>query len=218
LKQGDLNRRRSINVVAMTPSPPPTVKGARQADEVLSAALRCLGRDGFAATSLSRVAVEAGVSKRMVLYYFDSRADLFNQLAQLIGGRLLSQLEEGMAGMPDSDAVVGGGFEGVWSAITADRALLIALFGIMIESVTDDQLSQTVNDFKQRFRDLLKRQMEIARAHGHEILIDDDVAATLIMSGFLGLALEWLERGDTPALTAAIASYQAGITALTPLV
>ncbi len=43
---------------------------------MLEAAIRCLGEDGYAATSLQRVADAAGVQKRMVLYYFESREHL----------------------------------------------------------------------------------------------------------------------------------------------
>lgn len=197
-------------------SKPPTEKGVRQSEEILDAALRCLGRDGFSATSLSRVADEAGVSKRMVLYYFDSREALFERLADSIGNRLYAQLEDAMSGLSEPGEVVESGFNRIWEAITSDRALLIALFGVTIESVTDPTLSSTVSNFKDRFRELLKRQMHDARAQGRKTIIDDEVAATLILSGFLGLAMEWLERGDSPELTATIASYQAGIAALAP--
>ena len=50
---------------------PPTAKGARQVEAILEAAIRCLGRDGYSAVSLARIAAEAGVGKRAVLYYFD---------------------------------------------------------------------------------------------------------------------------------------------------
>jgi AcrR family transcriptional regulator len=202
--------------VTISYSQPPTEKGVRQSEEILDAALRCLGRDGFSATSLSRVADEAGVSKRMVLYYFDSREALFERLAESIGDRLYSQLEDAVTGLTEPGEVVESGFNRIWAAITSDRALLIALFGVTIESVTDSTLSSTVIRFKDRFRDLLKKQMHDARAQGRKTFIDDEVAATLILSGFLGLAMEWLERGDSPQLTATIASYQAGIAALAP--
>lgn len=185
-----------------------TLKGAKQSQEILEAALVCLGRDGYAATSLSRVADEAGVSKRMVLYYFDSREELFVQLTRSIGERLIGQLEEAIAGVQDPAAVVHAGFERMWEAITADRALLIALFGVTIESVTDQRLAEAVADFKDALRELLRRQLEYARAHGHRIVVDDDVAVTAMMSGFFGLAVEWLETGTTPELQQTIAGYQ----------
>lgn len=196
---------------------PPTQKGARQAQEILDAALRCLGRDGYSATSLARVAEEAGVSKRMVLYYFDSREALFERLAESIGERLLDALEGAIDGLEDPGEAVTAGFGELWGAITADRGLLVALFGVTTESVTDPRLERTVAEFKDRFRELMRRQMDLARANGRRIAVDDDVAVTAMLAGFLGLALEWLERGDTPELQKTIEAFQAMLAALAPL-
>lgn len=200
----------------MPSTQPPTEKGARQAQEIVEAALRCLGRDGYAATSLGRVAEEAGVSKRMVLYYFDSREDLFVQLARSSGQRLIAQLEEAVAGLQDPSAVVHAGFGRMWEAITADRALLIAMFGMSIESVTDERLAGATAEFKNGLRVLLRRQMADARAHGRRLIVDDEVAVTAIISGFLGLAFEWLETGETPALMQTIAGYEQMVAGMAP--
>ncbi|MGK2878570.1 MAG: TetR/AcrR family transcriptional regulator [Solirubrobacterales bacterium] len=200
----------------MVQPPPPTSKGARQSQEILDAALRCLGRDGYASTSLARVAEEAGVSKRMVLYYFDSRETLFVQLTKSLGNKLLAQLEQGMSGIQDPGEVTQAGFERMWTAITSDRALLIALFGVTIESVTDERLAEAVGDFKEGIRELLRKQLVDARAHGRHIVVDEDVAVTAMMTGFFGLAIEWLESGDTPELQQTIAGYQQMVAAMAP--
>jgi AcrR family transcriptional regulator len=195
---------------------PPTSKGVRQSQEILDAALRCLGRDGYASTSLARVAEEAGVSKRMVLYYFDSRETLFVQLTKSIGDKLIAQLEQGVSGIQDPGEVTQAGFERMWTAITSDRALLIALFGVTIESVTDERLAEAVGDFKEGIRELLRKQLVDARAHGRRIVVDDEVAVTAMMTGFFGLAVEWLESGDTPELQQTIAGYQQMVAAMAP--
>lgn len=200
----------------MSYTSPPTSKGARQAQEILDAALSCLGRDGYAATSLARVADEAGVSKRMVLYYFSSREELFDRLAESIGDRLLLQLEDAIAGLEDPREVVEAGFEQLWAAFTADRGLLIALFGVSIEGVTDAQLGATVTRFKNRFRGLMRKQIAAARSRGRELVVDEDVAVTIMVTGFLGIAIEWLETGDTPALKKTIAAFEGMVASLAP--
>lgn len=195
---------------------PPTLKGVRQSQEILDAAMRCLGRDGFASTSLARVAEEAGVSKRMVLYYFDSRETLFVQLTKSIGDRLIKQLEDAVEGIQDPGEVTHAAFERMWAAITSDRALLIAIFGVMIESVTDARLAEAVANFKDQVRELLRKQLDDARAHGRRIVTDDEVAVTVMMTGFFGLAVEWLETGDTPELQQTIAGYQLMVAGMAP--
>lgn len=201
----------------MQEAKPPTAKGARQQQEILDAALRCLGRDGYAATSLARVADEAGVSKRMILYYFDSREELFVQLTRSIGERLVAQLREAIGGLEDPGEVTEAGFGIMWQAITADRALLIALFGVTIEAVTDSALAEAAGELRESIRELLRKQLETARARGRRIVIDDDVAVTMMTAGFYGLAAEWLQSGDTPELRETIERYQQMVAALAPI-
>ena len=47
-----------------------TDKGERRAMQILDAALRSLATCGYGQTSIQRVADEAAVQKRVVLYYF----------------------------------------------------------------------------------------------------------------------------------------------------
>ncbi len=200
----------------MATAQPPTSKGVRQSQVILDAALACLGRDGYAATSLARVADEAGVSKRMVLYYFDSRETLFVELTRSIGDRILTILRESVAGIEDPAVVVQKGFETVWEALTADRGLLIALFGVTTESVTDERLAGSVDEFNDGMRDILRGQLRAARENGRKIVVDDEVAVTAMISGFNGLLYQWLLRGDTDDLAGAIKGYQTLIASLAP--
>jgi AcrR family transcriptional regulator len=185
-----------------------TNKGARQVEAILDAALRCLGRDGFAATSMGKIATEAGVSKRLLFHYFTSREQLVDALADAVGTRLVGQVEEATAGLGTPEEVTAAGFERLWSAATGDRGLLIAYFGLVTEAVTDERLQPAAARLKERFRTLIGDLLGAAQAHGMRILIDEEALTTLLLAGVQGLALEWLERGDTPALAAAIADFQ----------
>jgi AcrR family transcriptional regulator len=73
-------------------------KGARQAQTIIEAAYRCLARDGYARTSMQRIAEEAGVQKRMLHYYFETRQKLFEQIAAYVGDRMLSPVEDAIEG------------------------------------------------------------------------------------------------------------------------
>lgn len=192
----------------MSASAAATAKGARQSEAILDAALRCLGRDGYAATSMGRIAAEAGVSKRLLFHYFASRERLFDTLADTLGARIVAQVEEATAGLRAPEEVMAAGFERVWTAATGDRGLLIAYFGLVTEAVTDPRLQPAVTRLKDRFRGLVADMLETARAQGMRVLLDEAALTTLLLAGVQGLALEWLERGETPELAAAIADFQ----------
>lgn len=198
---------------------PPSVKGARQADAILEATLRCLGRDGYSATSLQRIANEAGVQKRMIIYYFGGREQLLDQAVRKLGDRLLGQVEDAIQGLEEPADIVSVGFARLWDGLTSDRPLLIAYFGLVAESVTNDRLRATTAHVSDGYRRLIARLVANARARGRELAMDQESLTVLIIAGTQGLTLEYLERGETPALLKAIKDFQRWLTAVSqPLV
>ncbi|MCU0267923.1 MAG: TetR/AcrR family transcriptional regulator [Acidimicrobiales bacterium] len=72
---------------------------------VLDAALSSFGTRGYDATSLDQLAVELGIRKQTILYYFPSKAELLDAVIDHSSGQLASVLVEA--------ASVGEGFERV---------------------------------------------------------------------------------------------------------
>lgn len=187
---------------------PVTPKGARQEQAILEATLRCLGRDGYSATSLQRIADEAGVGKRMVLYYFRDREELLERAVMILGDRLLSQVAEAVAGLEEPADIVAAGFDRVWSAITGDRALLSAYFGLVAESVTNPELQAATRHVNEGFRALIAQLVAEGRGRGRRLRMEQESLTVLIVAGIHGLTLEYLQRGETPALSRAIEDFQ----------
>lgn len=191
---------------------PATAKGERQEQAILEATLLCLGRDGYAATSLQRIADEAGVHKRMVLYYFSDREQLLERAVIMLGDRLLSQVADAVAGLEEPSDIVAAGFGRLWSAITGNRALLVAYFGLVAESVTDPRLQATTSHINEGFRALIGKLVSDARRRGRRLRMDEESLTVLIVAGIHGLILEYVQRGESPALTRAIEDFQIWLT------
>lgn len=191
-----------------------TPKGERHAQQILDAALRCLARDGYAATSLQRVADEAGLGKRAVIYYFGSREGLFDAVVRQLGDQLLEQLQQAIAGAQEPADIASRGFEQLWAAVTTDRALLVAWFGLTAESITNPALERTATYITDRFRALLSSLIDDLLASGRELRLRRDSLEVLILTGIRGLILEYLERGETPQLMAAISDFQGWLVAV----
>jgi AcrR family transcriptional regulator len=62
---------------------------------VLEAATRAFARNGYAATSLDEVALEAGISKVILYRHFESKADLYRAVLKRSEARLTSAVGEG---------------------------------------------------------------------------------------------------------------------------
>jgi AcrR family transcriptional regulator len=177
-----------------------TAKGARQADAILDAAVRCLARDGYSGSSLQRIADEAGVQKRMVVYYFGSRTGLVEAVVQRIGERFFGQAEEALRGLNDPAAILTTGLDRVWELLIDDQALQVAYFGLVAESITDPAIRRGLQRLRDRGRALASSLIDDLEDAGYELLIDRDSLLILLGVAVHGFGLELLERGDSPEL------------------
>jgi len=191
-----------------------TRKGARQAEAIIEAAVRSLGERGYAATSMQRIADEAGVSKRMVLYYYPSRERLFEEVVRRVGDRLLDQVEDAISGLKSPADIVAVGFDRLWTGIKSDPELQAVYFGLVAESVTNPALKETLSYVNDRYRRLIGRLIAESRARGEELLLDEESLTVLIVAGIQGLTLHFLEQGETRQLRKAIRDFQRWLTSV----
>ena len=80
---------------ATATAPPPRAQPTR--DRILEGACLLFGGRGFEATSLDQVAVELGVRKQTILYYFPSKVELLDAVIDRSAGELIAALEEAVA-------------------------------------------------------------------------------------------------------------------------
>lgn len=190
-----------------------TRHGSRQAEAILDAAYRCLAEHGFSGTSMQRIAESAGVNKRMLHYYFGSRERLFEQVVRVVGGRLLDQVEQAISEVEEPADVMAVGFDRVWHGVTADPQLQAVYLGLLAESATDPSLRTTIADIKNGYRDLFGRL--VGRLSPSDLPIEAGALTVLVTAGMQGLALEYIEQGETPELRAAVACFRDILTTLT---
>ncbi|MGV8950849.1 MAG: choline-responsive transcriptional repressor BetI [Cypionkella sp.] len=83
--------------------------------ELRAAAFRVLKREGVAGTTLEKVAAEAGASKGIVLHYFRSKAELFEQVMReanlVLRDRVNLRLASARSPQERLKAVIEGNFE-----------------------------------------------------------------------------------------------------------
>ena len=83
--------------------------------ELRAAAFRVLQREGVSGTTLEKVATEAGASKGIVLHYFRSKAELFEQVMReanlVLRDRIVLRLASARSPQERLKAVIEGNFE-----------------------------------------------------------------------------------------------------------
>jgi AcrR family transcriptional regulator len=119
---------------------PHAERSAAMRKRLIDAAIGCLGRLGYGATTLQVVTDAAGVSRGAVLHHFPTRVDLMIAVAEYAAGkqnrhvaRLLSNTRPGMDRYTALTMAT-------WDAMTKPPA--IALLEIMIGSRSDPELAE----------------------------------------------------------------------------
>lgn len=185
-----------------------TQKGARQAERIIEAAYDCLARYGYSGTSMQRIADAAGVNKRMLHYYFETRERLFDQVARRVGDRVLAQVEETLAGLEEPAEIVTSGFDRLWGEITSDPQLQAVYFGLAAESATDPALKRTLTYVNDGYRELIHRLFFDVGRRGYRLRMDEGSMTVLIIAMIQGFTLQFLERGHSPDLGLAIEDFK----------
>lgn len=191
-----------------------TPKGERTSREILDAAIRCVARDGLASLTMQRVADEAGVAKRAVVYYYDTRQGLIEAIIRSVGDRMLDQFEEVVSSAEEPAEIVDRGFEALWSRITTDRALLAAWSGIYAESVTSPAIRESAGYIGRRLEGIVSDLIDAQLARGSELRVERDALLVLVVANVQGLANYFLVHGETAELRAAILTFQRFLTSV----
>lgn len=80
---------------------PKEARQAAKAEQILQGAIQEFLRDGYAATSMARIAATAGVSKETLYSYFESKEKLFAAIVQHIAEQHLQQVFDSEPLPPD---------------------------------------------------------------------------------------------------------------------
>jgi AcrR family transcriptional regulator len=186
----------------VTPVPPLTDKGKRAEERLLQAATVVLAREGVGGASVAAIAEEAGLAKRMVTYYFGTREALLVRVVHRIGEEIFANVSAAIDASAPPGEAAGAGFDALWEGITSAPHLPAAYFALLA-GTRGGEGQDALDELRRTFADLVTAVVTAQAAAGRELVSGDpEVFALLVVALIRGLLLEWIERGDTPALTA----------------
>jgi len=193
--------------------PTKTVRGphaertAAMRKRLIEAAIECLGRLGYGATTLQVVIDEAGVSRGAVLHHFPTKVDLMIAVAEYAAGKQDRQvrrlLAETKPGMERYLAITNA----TWDAMVRPPA--IALLEIMLGSRSDPELGER---FPAVIQALESKQSEDVwrEAEGVGITDREAVEAMVLLhnAAMRGLALDLMFSKDAKRSDSAMVLLQ----------
>jgi AcrR family transcriptional regulator len=185
------------------PGPGRPSSGARE--RILAAALEVLKRDGYAGLTTAKVAAASGQNKALIGYHFGSKQGLVAAVARQVADEITAEVLEGVGEPASAAELVDGVVTGIWRVMERDERLGRVYFDFASQSVVDPQVAGIMREMKSNFRATLRALLGA---------IDDgppprdrEGAAVYLIAGVEGLALERLDRGETPELRRARAMW-----------
>ena len=158
---------------------------------ILKAATRCFARSGYRGASMNAIAKEAGVSKSLVHYHFESKEHLFVSVQ-------LSMLHQIAARIKNLTTISGGpvrGFERGLDEVMLFVETEIESMRVLIEfynvAATNHEFSKRMEAFDEEVNTLMVEALnETLGAAASSLLIPADRVVRLLRTVFNGLILE----------------------------
>jgi len=183
---------------------PLTAKGQRSATRVLHAATTVLARDGYGGATLGRIAEEAGVDKRNILYYYGTREALLVRVVQTVGQRVADHIDAAVGPTATPQQLADSLVDAMWSGITSAPELARAYFALIGGGASNPPVEEALHELKNTYLHLITRQLQDYDHRIWRLRGDLPGIATLTLAALRGLLLEWTETGDTPTITASL--------------
>ena len=190
-----------------------TAKGHRTAARVLAAATTVLARVGFGGATLSRIAEEAGLDKRNVLYYYGSLEALLVSVVQTVGERVAEHIDGGVGEIESPQQLADALVDAMWSGITSAPELARAYFALIGGGAGRPDVEDALRALKHAYEQLVTRQLQSLDHTQWQLRDDMPGMVTLTLAAFRGLLLEWTETGDTHASAASLRRLKRSIAA-----
>jgi AcrR family transcriptional regulator len=183
-------------------------------DQIIAAARRCVGREGFHKTTMADVINEAGLSAGAVYGYFKSKNDIIRAIAELAVGEVAHRLEDLVADngqLTPEDALRAVLYQILELAEQEDGDLTRIGVQAWSEALRDEAIHLIVSEKMRLLRDAFEQVVRRAQADGSiDAGADPAVVAQTLLGLVPGFVVQRLMLGDiTPR------SYVDGFRALT---
>jgi AcrR family transcriptional regulator len=181
--------------------------------QILDAAGRCFAREGFSNTTVQQIAKEAGLTKSMIHYYFESKQVLILELQAFVHERYFRRVQSKL------DALAGSSEarlkEALWEIydLVKDKQFLRLQLELFAEAGRDPHMHNRMMLAQQRAREFIEEGAEgvVNRNGGPQVAIPKSISFT-IASMLLGLRIQEFITGDSET---AKQSYELFIAMLT---
>jgi AcrR family transcriptional regulator len=173
----------------MSPRPD---RRAERIPQILHAARTVFSRNGFAATRMEDIALEAGLSKAALYLYFPSKDDLIGVLLRHYFAAAFNDLAALHAAPGSLRSRLGAWSDRRIAELTADAAYLAIGYEFYAVAARQETVRAILRDYYARYRAELEALITVATGQGEQFALPPSELATTLVAFYEGLTLLWM--------------------------
>jgi AcrR family transcriptional regulator len=170
-------------------------KSASTRNLIIEAAIKCFVDLGYARTTTTLIAEQAGLSRGAMLHHFPSKLDIVRAAVEYLHAKRLRAFRKAMSKIPPNADHARQGVEAYWAHVK--HPLFVAFFEIAVAARTDKELADILRPVQEAFeREWYDAALELFpewRGRGEKF----DLALDLSRYVLEGMAISFLTHKET---------------------
>ena len=169
--------------------------GPKQA-HLIRCAYRVMGEKGLSHLSLQDVADEAGVSKAILPYYFDSKENLILLTMRWVLARVAQRIREAIADAESAEEKVSAMIDAIFLGPEPNRRFYLVFFDFLGYAARSDRFADVASTFHEICNSLYAEVVRLGQEEGVFRSLDSREAATVVRALVDGLFTQWVQDRD----------------------
>src|SRR5688500_13796191 len=163
---------------------------------LIRSAYRVMGERGMNGLSLQDVADEAGVSKAILPYYFDSKENLILLTMRWVLARVAQRIREAIAQADTAEEKVSAMIDAIFVGPESNRRFYLVFFDFLGYAARSDRFADVGATFHEICNSLYAEVVRLGQEEGVFSKRDAWEAATVVRALVDGLFTQWVQDRD----------------------
>jgi TetR/AcrR family transcriptional regulator, fatty acid metabolism regulator protein len=163
---------------------------------LIRSAYKVMGEKGMNHLSLQDVADEAGVSKAILPYYFDSKENLTLLTMRWVLARVAGRIREAIAEADAAEAKVSAMIDAIFVSPTSNRRFYLVFFDFLGYAARNDRFGDVGATFHDICNSLYAEVIRLGQEEGVFHSRDASEAAAVVRALVDGLFTQWVQEKD----------------------
>ncbi len=160
---------------------------------LIRSAYKVMGEKGLSRFSLQDVADEAGVSKAILPYYFDSKENLILLTMRWVLARVATRIREAIDQVETAEEKVSAMVEAIFVSPESNRRFYLVFFGFLVHAARNERFGDVSATFHEICNGLYAEVVRAGQEEGVFHTTDPREGAVVVRALVDGLFTQWIQ-------------------------